>query len=516
MKNSNLRQDILKILEEKYGRDSWILKDFRYVVEHENLKRILQVANTETSERRYLNTHGVDHGLTTAYNIIKLFRVIEEDFVKSDYIEDFPIAELKKEHVLFALLVAGYIHDAGRFYDSEIDHETQIIDAIDIIKSMKEIHTIFNRVAPIVSEHIIPRIRELCLCHDQKEKPSGKVEIALIKLADALDCSKSRVYQKDELEKMEPKEKNKHILIRDERPEKYFGSECIEDITVDWDDTEKFIDISVLAKNYACSVPIKTILNILRNCDRSGESVQEFARRIHIDVEVKDEEHRFPLYPEKTVSTPKAKIINNVFKFDILNCEGNTKIEDFFEIKNEKTVGRITSHPCMMEGAKSIKWEDMEVKAWKIVNSKQSERLKVAHKTSDKNGKIQSWTILLNLKEGETIKVRQVYSWPGFFKTEKDQFEFTAFTTHSRSENKDLIPTKAEENVKPVLLIDVLFPKQMRDKLKAYYLLKDLSNEVIFGSSLSIEEKNGRPLLHLKHDYPLKIGWKLDTQWYSD
>ena len=191
-------------------------------------------------------------------------------------------------------------------------------------------------MAPIVSEHIIPRIRELCLCHDQKEKPSGKVEIALIKLADALDCSKSRVYQKDELEKMEPEEKNKYILIRDERPEKYFGSRFIENIKIDWDDTEKVIDISVLAKNYACSVPIKTILNILRNCERSGESVQEFARRIRINVEVKDEEHRFPLYPETSVSTPKAKIIDDAYNFDILNCEGDTKIEDFFRDKERK------------------------------------------------------------------------------------------------------------------------------------------------------------------------------------
>lgn len=498
MKNSNLKQEILNILEEKYGRDSWILKDFRYVVEHENLKRILQVANTETSERRYLNTHGVDHGLTTAYNTIKLFRVIEEDFVKSDYIEDFPIAELKKEHVLFALLVAGYIHDAGRFYDSEIDHETQIIDAIDIIKSMK-VNTIFNRVAPIVSEHIIPRIRELCLCHDQKEKPSGKVEIALIKLADALDCSKSRVYQKDELERMEPEEKNKYILIRDERPEKYFGSRFIENIKIDWDDTEKVIDISVLAKNYACSVPIKTILNILKNCEISGESVQEFARRIRINVEVKDEEHRFPLYPETSVSTPKAKIIDDVYNFDILNCEGDTKIEDFFEIKNEKKVGRITSHPCMMEGAKPIKWEDMEVKAWKIVNSEPSELLKVVPpKTSDKNGKIQTWTILLNLEEGETIKVRQVYSWPGFFNTKKDFFYFVALTNHSRFE------------------IEVLYPKQMRDKLKAYYLIKDKSGDIIIKNPLSIEEKNDRPFLHLTHKYPLKTGWVLDTRWSSD
>jgi len=516
MKNSNLRQEILNILEEKYGRDSWILKDFRSVIGHESLQEILEYADIETSERSYLNKHGVDHGLTTAYNAIKLFRVIEEEEVKSDYIEDFPNGGFTKEHVAFALLVAGYIHDAGRFYDSKVDHVKQITDAIGIIEKMGTAENIFNEVKPKISRNIRLRIKELCLCHDQKEIESGKVEIALIKLADALDCSKSRVYQKDELEKMEPEEKNKYILIRDEHPEKYFGSRSIENIEIDWDDTEKVIDISVFAKNYACSVPIKTILNILGNCESSGVSVQEFARRIRINVEVNDEKHIVPLYPETSVSTPKAKIINNVFKFDILNCEGNTKIEDFFEIKNEKTVGRITSHPCMMEGAKPIKWEDMEVKAWKIVNSKQSERLKVAHKTSDKNGKIQSWTVLLNLKEGETIKVRQVYSWPGFFKTEKDQFEFTAFTIHSRFENKDLIPTEAEENVKPVLLIDVLFPKQMRDKLKAYYLLKDSSNEVIFGSSLSIEEKNGRPLLHLKHDYPLKIGWKLDTQWYSD
>jgi len=501
MKNSNLKQDILKILEEKYGRDSRILKDFRCVVGHESLQEILQYANIETSEREdYKNKHGVDHGLTTAYNTIKLFRVIEEDFVKSNYIEDFPNGGLTKENVLFALLVAGYIHDAGRFYDSGIDHEKQITDALEIIKAMNLAGVIFHKgLNGTVKDNIIRRIKELCLCHDQKESKSGKVEIALIKLADALDCSKSRVYKKKELEKMEPEEKNKHILIRDKHPEKYFGSECIEDITVDWDDTEKVIDISVLAQNYACSVPIKTILNILRKCESSGESVQEFARRIRINVEVNDENHRFLLYPEKPVSTPKAKIIDDVYNFDISNFEGDTKIEDFFEIKNEKKVGRITSHPCMMEGAKPIKWGDMEVKAWKIVNSEPSELLKVVpSKASDKNGKIQTWTILLNLEEGETIKVRQVYSWPGFFKTKKDLFSFVALTNHSRFE------------------IEVLFPKQMRDKLKAYYLIKDPDGDTIIKNPLSIEEKNDRPFLHLTHKYPLKTDWVLDTRWSSD
>lgn len=494
MENSDAKQEIFDTLETSYGASNWILTDFKYLIGHRTLQRILEDANIETSVRGFKNKHGVDHGLTTAYNTLKLFRAIEEDFVKSDYVEDFP-GLLEKEHVLFALLVAGYIHDAGRFYDPKMDHERYIADATDIIGSLEQAQLIFGSIGPDISGDIKRRIKELCLFHDQKYETSGKVEIALIKLADALDCCKSRVYQRTDLEEMGPEEKCKQIMINDERPERYFGSLYIDNVDIEWDDREKVTNISIYAKNYACSVPIKLILRILKNCENSIESVQEFARRIRVEVEVQDEKHRFTLYPERIIKTPEASVINDVFKFDLQNCEGDTIIENFFEIKNEKKVGKITSHPFLLEGGLAVKWEDLNVEAWKIENSESLQPLQILHKTSDNGGKIQTWAILLDLKEGEAIKIRQVCSWPRFFKTRNDFFSFEAHTPHSQYE------------------IEVLFPKQMEGKLKAYYFVKDPEGDGIFRNPLPIEKKNGRPFLHLKHECILKTNWVINTSW---
>ena len=104
--------------------------------------------------------------------------------------------KVDENHVLFALLVAGYIHDVGRFYNPTIHHAIEIGDAIDIIDKLRQPPgpKILSGIPPSLQGEIIRRIKELCLCHDQKDKPSDSAEIALIKLADALDCAKTRTY----------------------------------------------------------------------------------------------------------------------------------------------------------------------------------------------------------------------------------------------------------------------------------------------------------------------------------
>jgi len=126
--------------------------------------------------------------------MLKLFHLIESNCIQSDYINDFPDFELQKKHLLWALLVASYIHDTGRFYDASIDHESQVSEAVKVCEE----HVSGLGDLKQKEKDFIPRlIKELCLCHDKKAELSGKVEIALIKLADTLDCERDRTYLKN-------------------------------------------------------------------------------------------------------------------------------------------------------------------------------------------------------------------------------------------------------------------------------------------------------------------------------
>ena len=194
-----------------------------------------------------MNKHGVTHGRNVVQNIVSLFDLIRNDDLQSDYINQ-KFLKGKKE-VLFSLATAGYIHDIGRFYDPEITyHEANIGCAIDILQGMIQNEQILGWVAkeriPVIRE----KIRELCLCHDNKEMPSNSVEIALVKVADALDCSRTRVYTEQDMPELKTEDEDKKrrlIFSRDKKPEHYFGCYAIKRVNVNYEADEGIIDITL-------------------------------------------------------------------------------------------------------------------------------------------------------------------------------------------------------------------------------------------------------------------------------
>lgn len=324
---NSLTASFLKELKEIYpSYPEWLHDDLSTIIGHPTIQSLLHDAFIETAVRHYINKHGFEHGITVARNMLHLFRLIDSGVATSDYIHEFPPPQkdprrkLEKEHILFTLLVASYIHDVGRFYDPSLDHRALISDALEIINGLRQppAQTILLQVRPDVAGEMIRRIKELCLCHDEKEKVSGKVEIALIKLADALDCGKSRVYtevQKPELD-IEHTDKVKTILYKDKHPEKYFGSSAIFDpISTEWKSAEGLIEITMSIENYASAVPLKVILNILEMLKEGPESVKELSKRILVRVTEKVVkvigDRDFILYPKKIgeiLSLPYAKL----------------------------------------------------------------------------------------------------------------------------------------------------------------------------------------------------------------
>ncbi|GAI53735.1 unnamed protein product [marine sediment metagenome] len=139
-----LKRGILNELKQSY--DQWLHDDFQTILNQETIKEVLDKALTETAKRNYINKHGVGHGLTVVSNVLCLFQLIEKGIVELDYERDF---SLKKEHILFALLAASYIHDTGRFYDPSIDHVREISEAIEIIRDLASppAQTIFRAIS---------------------------------------------------------------------------------------------------------------------------------------------------------------------------------------------------------------------------------------------------------------------------------------------------------------------------------------------------------------------------------
>ena len=144
MQKKELLNVLLKEYDDRYGEYAdWVKQGFEEIVNNDELEYILNQALLETATRNYINKHGVEHGLNVARYLLRLFELIDEGIVSSDFKEDFsppPGAEEKvdENHVLFALLVAGYIHDVGRFYNPTIHHAIEIGDAIDIIDKLRQ------------------------------------------------------------------------------------------------------------------------------------------------------------------------------------------------------------------------------------------------------------------------------------------------------------------------------------------------------------------------------------------
>lgn len=499
-----LRQEILTKLSKIYP--PWICNDFQQILDEPTIADILDRALTETAKRNYVNKHGIEHGLTVASNMLHLFELIEKGIVASDYKKDF---SLKKEPTLFALLTASYIHDTGRFYDPDIDHVREIVEPIEIIGDLASSpgRRILGDILGKDVERVIRRIRELCLCHEEKDKESGKVEIALIKLADSLDCCKNRVYSEKEKPKeleVEHPRKMKTILLKDKHPEEYYGSSAIDRIEMRWDEHEDILDITMFIKNYAASVPIKRILNVLAKCEQSTESVQKLSQRIRLYIkEVRRD--RYLVYPKDIIHIPHAEIIKSIYNLNVKNMDGDTDIEDIFEIKNLNDRAGIPGHTLGLGGKKKIDWEELKKKI--TMFDSEGETLKKFYKYTEHNPKTRVWahlwTVMFKekLQVGESTTVKGEYSsWDRFLNVKKDEFNYRARTRCKH------------------LKVNIIFPPAegiTKERTKAHIEIKN-SQGILYWTdktlTVSYDEEQDRVSLLSTFD-ALKPGYTYTTKW---
>jgi len=144
---------IEKLLNEIPDKYEWVKKDFKEILENPQIKKRLHNAYIETSKKNWINKHGRVHGLKTALNSLRLFKLIDHDIIESSYEKYFDVS---KAMVLFALLVASYVHDIGRAFDPETEkiqkHGERIDDLIKILEKMKE-DRILQEIPPIYHHH---------------------------------------------------------------------------------------------------------------------------------------------------------------------------------------------------------------------------------------------------------------------------------------------------------------------------------------------------------------------------
>lgn len=410
---------------------SWVKKSFSEIVANSDIKYILHQALLETAGRNYINKHGREHGLTVAHNLLRLFELIDQDIVPSDYIQDFPASKeeperkLEKSHVLFALLVAGYIHDVGRFYNPEIDHAEQVGDVVNMIPKLKEAGQIMQRVPDDLSREMMRRIKELCLCHDQKEAPSDTPEIALIKLADALDCTKARTYEseKPELKRLSYSEKIKMILFHDKYPEKYFGCYSVDNVTVDWDPNEAYIDIKLDVKDWAASMPVKSILSVLKLCEETRESVRKVSEAVRVWISEKPKGRKYLIYPRNTTTVPYVRILQAEYTIEILDKNGNGRVCMTSEIYNPRKRGNVRTQTFEFWGYKSTKWGKTAIV--KMVNGRDNDELVPEYMESAERGKKHQWRVFFKeLEPGAAMKLEGVYKWDNLVNLREDEFAY--------------------------------------------------------------------------------------------
>lgn len=290
-----LKAEIREKLD-KMSCEEWVYNDFNKVVMHDRITKKLDQALQET-RRQFINKHGVEHGLKVARNVLCLFELIHNGAVESDYLSRKLLSS--KATVLACLLFASYVHDIGRFFDRDINHEEQIDIALEILTAQSHFLTgsILQRIASEEIQEILDRTKELCLCHDKKESTSGSVEIALIKLADCLDCDCSRAY---EIEPSLKRSAKMGIFLRDKYPEKYFGCLSVYKTNTEYNDREEKIEITLTVNSFVAAIPIKTILNVLKKCEESGGSASQLAKKIRLYVaHEEDKGHTYRLYPEE-------------------------------------------------------------------------------------------------------------------------------------------------------------------------------------------------------------------------
>jgi len=494
---------------QEQGYPNWVEKEFCKVKDSNLIRTLLDRAYMETAQREYKNRHGIIHGLATAYNSVRLFEVVNKDAVESDYME---ILGLSKEEVLFMLMIAGLVHDTGRFYDDAIkNHEEHINDAIAILEKIHELGDILGDSKGLKAREMIKRIKELCLCHDKKLEPSGKVEIALMKLADALDVGPHRVYTIEDKPELDCEEEDRLSLIfrKDKCPGRYFGPLSIENVTFSWDDNEKVLEVSYQVKDYACAEEIKKTLNILYLAANNGhENVKKLASRIFLYIK-DNSANRYRLYPSKeafaltrtqATAIPKARIPYVEYSFNILNMDGDTDVELPLQIRNIDNKEGIDGQTIILGGDFPSKWKDIRIKWFEETASGSIRLPRPLHLRSEKEGRNHVHRIRFSKKlgVGDTIALRGKCRWKRFTKVMESAMVHTVST-----------PTDK-------LKIDIRFPVEASQfRISACLLVMNIEGKKIYEAPLEPKKVEDRValisevnVLEPQHIYGLR--WKLE------
>lgn len=438
-KEKAIRESILEELRNRYPKDKWVRDDFKKVVEHSYIVRMLRLAQQETAVKKWINKHGVEHGLKVARNLLTLFKLIEEELVESDSVKDYAgvykEVKLKNSHVLFALLVAGYVHDVGRFYDRSIKHEWMIEDAIKELEGAIQYRDgILQGILPSIQHAILRIIREVCLCHGKKYEKSDKVEVAMVKLADVLDCDKERVYTREEKKDLpqEESEKTKVILLTDERPEDYFSCSATDEVIIEWSDESLCINVTIKTDNaMAATVAIKKILSVLKKTIEQ-ENTRPLAERVLVFLQGRDPKGRkIKLWPKGLPPTPRGILdIKQEYVFRIKNMEGDTEIEEVLEIANVNFRGKLKSLQFTLGGDYPAPWNDREntfIDIYQVIN-KEERAISKQYILREPDG-AHTWRAIFphEIGVGDSIVIKGVYIWKKFFKVRESFFSYAPF-----------------------------------------------------------------------------------------
>jgi metal-dependent HD superfamily phosphatase/phosphodiesterase len=436
----------------------WVRDEFKEILRDKNIRKQLDDAYTETSKINWINRHGVLHGLTVTYNSLRLFELIYKDLVESSWEKHFG---LKKPLILFGLLVASYIHDAGRVYIPNIEqmqnHGERLDDMIGILERLKGDRILTGEIAHKDKLSFFRLVKELCACHDMKEIESERAEIAIIKLADALDCDKERVYSegdKRELKKKDDLDKMRLVLLNDKHPEMYYGSkEGIESISMVWNDYAGAYDVTLTIKDYSAVVPIKNILSTLKTCEQSKEEpVKKLAKRVRV-IANKDNNTVFlyPKDPQAIGSHLNIKVAQRKVEFDILNEEGDASIKDCLTINNEREKDGLKGFSTAMWGDTPRKAEELKFVAYQVINDKLKEQLDVIHNFAHNGGKEHWWTIKLKRKlyinDAPITIQKECTGWKGWANIKEDEGAFFDRIPHGSLELKVLLPREIEKEL---------------------------------------------------------------------
>ena len=440
------RKDQLLRFLRRFGYDNWVTKDFTSILQDEVLTNTLRIANRETAGMKFLNRHGVEHGITVSSNAAQLFWLIHNDYVGSDYKEEYAFT---KETVLFALITAGYVHDCGRFYDPSIkNHEERVAETMRHLHLSAASRHILGHIPGLDQEVILTKIEELCMSHENKYLPSGKVEIAIIRLADALDCDRNRVYNETDKEILKLSiedypDRVKIIVHNDEKPERYFGPEGIEKIELTPLESDGLVEVSTHITSTAAYGEIKSALRVLAECRNSqSQAVKDLANRVRIRIKDQAYDQPFILYPKDPVYLPGACLLLTGYDCDILDMEGTSLIQLPLVIKNESNSGGLLTRDCMLGGLKKVAWDDIEIKKFYEIKKefKTPNEIEEQHKVpindpeylySGKKGTNHYFKVTFprKVRKGKVLRLLGTFKWKDFFKVCDDEMNHLVATS---------------------------------------------------------------------------------------